>query len=299
MKLFRRKVRVAVNGVDVSALRISFKVERTIRREPNSLEIKIYNLSLQTRQWIQDTARSRALALPLTPGIVRPRKLVFVELEAGYEEGMNRLFYGDVFIVRDRVEGADVITTVLASDGGSRTRVARVNRSFRRGTTPQQILDHLIEALGVQPGNAREVFRGVRLGNLSMYATGTVLSGSAVYEMDRFCDSAGLEWSVVDGALQLTHVRRGLSDAAVDLNPNTGLIGSPIRESLRVIKGKCFIQPDVTPGRMITVHSAEVNGDRLRVYRTTHEGDTHGPNWYINWEARPPVPPFAQRELPP
>lgn len=282
----------------MSALRIVFKIERTIRPNPNALEIKIYNLSLATRRWIQDVARERALALPVTPGVVRPRKLVFIELEAGYDGAMNRLFYGDVFVVRDRVEGPDVITTVLASDGGARTRTARVNRSFRRGTTPQQILDHLIDALGVGPGNARQAFRGVRLGNLSAYATGTLLSGSATYEMDRFCDSAGFEWSVVDGQLQLTRVRQGLSDAAVELSPRTGLVGSPMREGLYVVKGKCFIQPDVTPGRMITVHSAEVNGDRLRVYRTIVEGDTHGPNWYINFESRPPVQPFAERGIP-
>lgn len=297
-EIFRRAARIQVQDLLLEGLRVSFKVEKLFRSIPSSVEIKVYNLSKETHDRLISLGRERARAVPPQPGIIQPRKRIFVGLDAGYEGSLIRLFYGDVFRIRREVQPPDVVTIITAQDGGLQVYSSRVNKSFRPGTTVEAVALHLVEALGVEPGNASEVFRGVRLGNMSTYSSGTVLSGSAANELDRLCAGAGLEWCIQEGRFQATRIRESVTPSAILLSPETGLIGSPTREEVsRLVKGRCFILPDVAPGREVEVQS-RIFKSVIRVYKAVYSGDTHGSDWYIDFEGYPPRPPIAQRTLP-
>lgn len=297
---FRRKAKVQLSEFDVEGMRVQFSVERVFRSIPSSLELKVYNLSDQTRSQIIQTSRQRARAVPPQPGVIQPRRRVFVSLFAGYETApLSRQFYGDVFLIRNEVVTPDIITVVSAKDGGYSAMTSRVNRSFAPGTSVETVARHLVDCLGVEPGNALEQFRGMRLSDASVFHAGTLLVGSATREMDRLCLAAGFEWCIQDNRLVVTRIRQGVTDTAILLSPETGLIGSPIRESIsRIVKGRCLIQPGIVPGAIVEVQS-RLFKSVIRLYRTRTIGDTHGADWYIDFEGRPPLPPERLRELQP
>jgi len=294
-----RKCSVQVNDRVVDGLRVSFKIEKGLYRSvPNSIVVKVYNLSQATREHLDALSRERARETPVQVGSVRQRKRVYLSLTAGYEGLMCQLFKGDVRRIKSTVESPDIITHVTAGEGEASLITARVNRSFARNTQPSVVARYIAEQLGVELGNAATMLQGIRLGAMTRYANGAVLSGNAARAMDVLCTSAGLEWSVQNNALQLTRVREAVSDAVVLLSPSTGMIGSPTRDDHRLIKGKCFIQPDVLPGRLVRVESKFINAT-IRVEKVTFSGDTHGPDWFIDFEGRPPLPPMGQRVIPP
>lgn len=299
-ELFRRACRVQFSEFDVSTLRVKFRIEKVFRPIPSKLEVRIYNLSQVTRERIAATARERARAVPQQPGIVQPRRRYFVGIDAGYEQFLTRIFYGDVFRSHVEIDGTDSVVVVEAQDGGVSLYSARVSKSFRPGATVECVMKHLVEALGVEPGNSHEVLIDVRLrDSMRNFTAGVVLSGSAAYEMDRLCVGAGLEWAIQDNALVLTPLGRGISETAPLLSPQTGLIGSPSRDQItRIVKGKCNIMPDVAPGRLVEVQCALFK-EVIRIYKTVTVGDTHGNEWYIEFEGRKPMPPLATRQLQP
>lgn len=299
-ELFRRDARIQISEFDVRGLRTTFRVEKEFRNIPSKLEVKVYNLSQQTREAIVDTSRQRARAVPQQPGIVQPRKRVFVGLDAGYENFLTRLFYGDVFRSRVEISSPDTIMVVEALAGGVSLYSARVSRSFRPGVRVETVMLHLVEALGCEPGNAQAMLRGVRLKDrTTTFTAGVVLSGSAEYEFSRLCEGAGFDWMIDDGRLVLARKRDSILETAPLLSPETGLIGSPTKDQItRIVKGKCKIMPDVAPGRNVEVQCSLFK-EVIRIYKTTVVGDTHGDDWYIDFEGRKPLPPLATRALQP
>lgn len=298
-EIFRRAARIQVNDITVDGLRVQFRVEKVYRAIPARLEVKIYNLSDETHHRLVQVSQERARSVPRQPGVIQPRKRVFVGLDAGYEGMLSRVFFGDVFRIRREVQPPDLITIISAQDGGLQVYSSRVSRSFAPGTRVETVALHLVEALGVDPGNASEVFRGLRLGDMSAYSAGTVLSGNAANELDKICASAGLEWTIQEGAFQAVRIRESVTPSAIYLSPETGLIGSPSRdEYTRIVKGRCFILPDVTPGRTVEVHSTLFKSV-IRLYRTVTSGDTRGNDWLIDFEGVPPRRPLAQRAIQP
>lgn len=300
MILRGRKARIQIGDVEVTGLRVSFRVEKIYRGRPSSVEVKVWNLSDATRRAIEQASVARAQSLSPGTGYVRPRRMVFVSLEAGYEAGMFRIFYGDVRHMVTTVEAPDIVTTITGGSGELSYHFARVNRSFRAGTTVEAVLNHVAAALGVELGNAPEMFRGVRLRNQSVFHDGTVVSGNAARELDALCAAAGLEWSVVDNRLQVVNIGGAVGEAIVELTPETGLIGSPERDDSpqRLVRGKCFLIPDVSPGRRVHVKSKFVD-QVVRIRKANFVGDTHGQDWSIEFEGAPPRAPIGRRELPP
>lgn len=299
-ELFKRACRVQVSEFDVTDMRVSFRIEKVFRPIPSKIEVKIYNLSQVTRERIVETSRQRARAVPPQPGIVQPRKRIFLGLDAGYENFLTRIFYGDVFRSYVSIEGVDTLTIIEALDGGVSLYNARVSKSFAPGASVEAVMKHLVQALGCDPGNSEEMLRGVRLrDNTRLFTAGQVLSGSAAFEMERLCTGAGLDWHIEENRLVLTRVRQAISETAVLLSPATGLIGSPTRDQItRIVKGRCNIMPDVGPGRLVEVQCALFK-EVIRISKVTIVGDTHGTDWYIEFEGRKPLPQERLRELPP
>jgi hypothetical protein len=298
-RLFQREAALEVGGVDVSGLRCSFRIERTYRSVPSSLALKVYNLSEATRNAMLSAAQERARSVPVTPGIPRPRLLVHVTLTAGYQGAMQRLFYGELGRLKHTVEGVDNVTNVWAIMGGLNLQYARVSQSFPRGATPETVAKHLADCMGLPTGSSVSLLRNARMGrDFARYSLGVTLSGSAAHELDMLTASAGLEWHVDDGRVEFVKRFGTQREAAVLLTPDTGLIGSPTKEGYYVVKGRCLLQPDVKPGKLVRVESRFVT-TTLRVYKTTTVGDTHGSDWYIDFEGAPPRPPFATRVIPP
>ena len=95
-------------GVDLSGLDIDFSVERTLKPEPNNASIRVYNLSDATRKAVSGA------------------KTLNVSLAAGYQSGVEQIYFGQVRAAWTERQGPDFITHFESGDG-EQAKLARLN----------------------------------------------------------------------------------------------------------------------------------------------------------------------------
>ena len=272
--LFARRCQVAVDDVLVDGLRVQFDVSKSLTKHPNTCDIKISNLSESTRRQMKSR---RAL----------------VRLMAGYEDTIAQIFSGAARTTDHARESAEWVTHIQCGDGETQFVFSRVSESFAPGASVADIIARIASRLGVSAGNvpAQLAARGFR-GNLEQFAQGYVAHGKASTELDKIMRSAGFEWSIQDGALQILKPDQATKKQAVLLTPDTGLVGSPEHGAPNkkgkpsVMKAKSLLQPSIHPGGEVSIQSRSVDG-HFRVSKVKHTGDTAGGHWYTELEAHP------------
>ena len=279
MRLFRRTWDVQVGSLrfagdsQTHTLDLSFDIVKDITRAPNTARVVVYNLSPDHRRQLEETPTLRLI------------------VAAGYEDGITTLFSGDVHVAESRrrrrpskkregltiaQESCDVQTTIEALDGGQSYADATIEQSFGAWTSLPDVMRACVRVMGIGEGNLASA--GVPT---TLYAEGTVLSGRAWRELDRLVRSAGLTWSVQDGALQLLRGSTPLRQTAIRLTSSTGLIGSPAVDVDRTVSCTALLISGLTPGRQIVLESAQVSGS-YRIKKVNYRGDTAGSDWYAN-----------------
>jgi hypothetical protein len=280
----------AGDGPATDSLDIAFDIEKDASREPNSAQIRIWNLSPETRGRITESS-------PLT-----------VVLAAGYdwtgphtvESGrIATLFSGDVRVASSAAAPArrpagrkrrnslsvqrdlvDVITTIEAEDAGTAYRTATVSLSCGAGGSVLAAIRHCLSAMAVGEGNLMELGSLGLGGEILTFAAGTTLYGQAHRELDRLIRSCGLTWSIQDGALQLRQAGRALAATAIRLTPTTGLIGSPEPDAQDgTVAATALLIPGLYPGRPVVLEARDLSGS-YQVRRVRYVGDTAGAEWY-------------------
>ena len=264
-RLFKRSYELQVDTLRTSSLDIAFDVERTLRRRPNRAEVKVWNLTQDHRRQLERLERGH----------------VFVRLEAGYEDEQGRglIFQGELSEARSERSGADIVTTIKSRDGHA-AHGARVSSSHTPGTSLGSVFSTLAGAMGVGEGNIDEVLPSASMSGVSEFDGGATLSGSAGDELDRLCDSAGLEWSIQDGALQLLTRGGALTREAVRLASSTGLLGTPSIDEHGKLKIRTLLIPQIVPGCLVRVESEEHEGT-YRVEKAAYKGETASDVWGI------------------
>lgn len=281
-ELYRRAWALEVGSLRIDGRRpdqlrpldVSFEVEKSTKREPNTFSASIRNLAPEHRAELEGASSIR------------------VSLEAGYEDLISTIFEGDLRDGRSkkaakrRVDNVDVITELEGEDGGSSYRTATVQRSFAAGTSVSTVLEAAVDALGVGPGNLRELGAAVELeAGGGTYPEGTVLSGQAHREVDRIVRSVGLTWSVQNGNLILRRRNQPVEATAYHLTPRSGLIGSPSKDNEGLISAVALLIPELYPGRRVVLDSQELDAQTY-VDRVKYVGDTAGNDWYAELELK-------------
>ncbi len=279
--LFGRKWRLvagpaeASQQIEITALRIGFKVERGHKRKQNDSTIDIYNLGPDSRA-----------KLSQDEGATGARKAISASLEAGYEDAFPLIFQGKIHRVSHRREGPDWITSLEADDGPHQLMKARISKAFKAGTKVTDAFKAIADELGVGLGNALEEFKqGNFSRGITEYTEGLVLAGTGKDVIDRLMDSAGLEYSVQNETLVVTRKGYPLPGQAVLLSRDTGLIGSPHPGDKGILRCKALIRPGLEPARQVQLQAAAVEG-LFRVERVVYSGDTHGTDWYAELDLR-------------
>lgn len=256
----------APNAVVITDLRVRFSIEKHLGSEPNACTCEVFNLNAESRAELQ-------------------RKPIHVRLSAGYEDSVERIFVGDLTFVETRKEGADWVSKLQMGDGERAIRHARVGRSFRAGIELKALVAEVAKAMGVDaPANLAAV-----TGRL---ASGAVVSGSAARELTRHLSARGVGWSIQDGRLQLLNDGAARPDQALVVSQETGLVGVPEfgapkeRGKPPVLSAQVLLTPALSPGGKVQMQSLNVKGT-FKVVRVTHEGDTHGTEWFSSFEAVP------------
>lgn len=274
---FGRQSAVTVDNVRVAGLRVQFRVEKSIRQEPSTLDLRVFNFSAAHR------------------ASMGQKKGAKVVLEAGYQDSLEIVFSGDARTI-DHVRDStpEFVTHIQCGDGERAYLYSRINASFAPGASIKTILSAMAQSMGVDLGNSAAKIGAAQLrGGLSQFQHGYVASGRTAAEFSKLLKTAGLSWSIQDGALQVLAGDADFANTTVPLiSAASGMIGSPDhgtpdkRGFASVLKVKSLLQPSIRPGMRVRVQSNSANG-LYRVEKLTHQGDTAGPEWYTILEARP------------
>ena len=278
-RLFGREVVLNVAGTRIASrtlqqnevktvLRVGFSVVRDLKKNPNTVDVTIYNLRKDTRTRLQT-------------------KNLPTRLEAGYIDNVSQIFSGDLQYGNSLRNGPDWITTLQSGDGNRQYKSARINTSFKGPISPGQVLRRVGQALGLNLGNLTEkADKGSLRASLKQFGD-IVLSGKAEQELTKITKSMGYSWSIQDGQLQLLEPNETIKTAdPVLLTNGTGLVGSPEAGEDGVVSARSLLQPDLLPGRRVRIQSREIDGF-FRVEKVTFSGDTWARDWYSDIEAKP------------
>ena len=275
-RLFMRSWRVQVGPFATTDLDCSFKIERTTAARPGTCELTLYNLSAEHRAQILALPRRRSFGS--AAGAANPQTVV--EVSAGYVEAERPvIFRGNLRRAVQKREHPEWTLELGAGDGEFALRRARGGQAFAADTSLRDVIRGLAERMEVDPGNVDDVSELAALGRVgALFPEGHVLHGPAAEQLTELCRSAGLEWSVQSGVLQLLPRGRALQRSAVVLCPDTGLVGSPEQNGRHRAKAKCLLIPGLAPGGLVELRSTVLNG----TYRVGHmalAGDTRGAEW--------------------
>ncbi len=262
--LFSRIAELSIGDTQISGLDVSFFVEKTLTSEPNTAEIKIYNLNDANRKTLRD------------------QQHIPVLLKAGYAGSVGLLFKGDLTEVFSQREGPDWVTTIRSGDGLVALRSAVVQQSFKAGTPMLDVLKSMAKTLGISTGDAIQKLERLGLENID---NSMAVSGNSMNQLHKALKPLGLEASIQDNALQILVSGKALEQTAVLLSPETGLLGSPQLSNHGVLRVQALLNHELFPGRKIKVDSGEIKELNFKIQRVNFRGDTAGSDWTVDIEA--------------
>jgi len=230
---------------------IEFEVERTTGRNPNKATVKMYNLSLASRQWIEQPNQT-------------------MQILAG--EGIpGQIFFGDIHKkgVKTKPQNENTITEIKASDGQRKWRDSIFSKSYPPNITRSVILKDVIAAIGLSTGYIATIPE-------KRYSNGYAGVGWA---RDILTDILGndAEWSIQAGSLQIVTKGDQIPGNAVVIKPSTGMIGSPERTD-KGVNVKTIFTREIVPAGPVTIEGNLFQGD-LRVTKVVHKGNSQGLVW--------------------
>lgn len=270
-QLYLRNVRATVGTKRYENLRMAFSVVTSIRPEPNTAELSIYNLNEDSRTAVQ-----------------QDKVPVVIEVSYGKTPQYAQIFKGYLRDAVSQNKGVDFITTLITGDGDIAWKESRVSESFAKGSKIDDVIAALFKKLGPTV-DVNDALNNIKKGNfrqaLTEFTKGTTLYGKTVEQLSKMMKSKKLEWWVDQGQIQVVPEFTILPGPTVKLTQTTGLIGSPQVGESKIIKITALIQPTFRLGRLLVLESDTANGN-FRIEKITHMGDTWDQAWYSLIEAR-------------
>ena len=283
-----------------TGLRFSFAIEKTASSTPNSSVVRIWNMREETRRIVETVNNA-------------------VILKAGYAQdiGAQTIFAGVVVRSTTLREGADWVTELEVADGLIAYRDGKASLQFPVGSNALNVVAGIASQFGLP-------VKPLPTDVAKTYPLGFSFVGKLRDAMNKACDYADLEWSIVDQEIQVIKKGGVAKKRAIVLSPDTGMIGSPKPEAktmseknaakdgltvdnagVRVKKsdttktGKkrttlevqgytidSLLQPSINPGSYVQVKSFDIDGEFFRVESVTHRGDTGGGEWQTSMTLR-------------
>ncbi len=243
--------------------------------EPNRSNIQIYNLAPATQNFILSDAKR-------------------IIIEAGYEnsEQYGLIFDGDIVkAVRRAAQSIDKVTEVIAQDGDMFLNSGFISVSYSAGQTTESVLTQMqgVADEDMTMGSISSDLKGTKL------ARGKAMFGQPKDYASMLAKSEGALFYVNDRKINLVKPGDLPEGKIVDLSPSSGLIGTP-EQNDSSIKAKCLLNPLLNVNKLVHISNefvqetnrigkASLSSGVYKIIKLTHSGDTHGNNWYTDFEA--------------
>lgn len=278
------------NGIDVSDFKCRFEVRRGDYQNPNTCDLRVWNLSDNTANLIQNEFSQ-------------------IIVQAGYEGSYGQIFQGVIKQVRKgRIDGKDSYVDITAADGDEAYTFATMSLSMAAGTYPTDSVQALVSAM-VRGSLTQQLQPPAIVPNLKNTARvrGRVYYGMARDELRDFAAAYGLSWSIQDGRITFIPLKGYLPGPVPVLSPDTGLIGVP-EQTQNGIEMTTLLNPNLRIGQLVKLSSATVNllrygldnqsqgrtnttlqlqlktnvDGQYYVMLANHVGDTRGEEWHTH-----------------
>jgi hypothetical protein len=249
--LYLRKVGLAViagqKALDLSQMRITFRIQAADVEAPGTAHIRVYNLADHTAQSVQKEYQT-------------------VTLQAGYKDGpYGVIFQGTIKQVkRGREMGGggvvDSYVELLCADGDLAYNFGVVNATIAAGSTPTQ------RAQAVARHFSKYGVNQAKLDHLSSSTSssggilprGKVFFGMGRDYLDDVAASTATTWSIQNGVLTFTSMTGYQPGEAVVLTSRTGLVGVP-EATDQGIRVRCLLNPFIQVGRRVQIDNKSIN----------------------------------------
>ncbi|MGJ3459400.1 phage protein [Acinetobacter baumannii] len=277
-------------ALDLSEMRIVFRINQPTAETPKAAEFYIYNLSEDTMNRLAGEDNSNVGAM--------------VTFEVGYGDELSTIFKGSTFQYRREHESpTDKFLCILAQSGDKAKNYALVNKTIAAGTTVDQVKNEIAkeyQANGVETGELPQL-------SDQTYVRGKVMFGSLDDQIRQFCKDTNTEYFIDDEYLYMVGISSYLLDSVFEMNANTGMVGMPqlTTEGLMV---NCLLNPQLRRGRRIHVDTSSIQTQAFDIdYQSQgvdqpqkdlktaggingiyiikaveHYGDTRGDDWYTS-----------------
>lgn len=278
----------ATNGLDLSQLRIKFSVKRSDTPTPNTADIRVYNVELQTALRIR-------------------KEFTRVILQAGYEGNYGVIFSGNIKqVLLARESATDTYIDIIAGDGDRAYNYAMVNKSLAAGSTLSDQINTVADSMSE---------KGVTLGYVAdqgqtKLPRGKVLFGNGRNYLRNAALTSNSAWSIQNEKIIFVANKGYLPGTQVDINSTTGMIGAP-QQTNDGVNVKTLLNPNIQISGRIKLDNSTIIQQKLSleqiaaakgdtklingliprnlnangsyyVLAMEHQGDTRGLEWYTN-----------------
>lgn len=267
-------------ALDLSALRIKFKIKKTGVMTPNAGDIIVYNVDPRTQKLIQN-------------------EFTNVILQAGYIGNYGLIFKGNIKqFITGRESATDTFINLNCGDGDRAYNFATIKQSIAKGVNPQAQLNAGLTSMldmGITTG-----FTG-QMPDVAL-PRGKVIYSNARDHLKKLADTYGFAWSIQDGSLVFLSQGTFLPNQAVVLTSKTGMIGTP-QQTTEGIDIKCLLNPNIKVHGRVQLNNASIAKMKIDFWNpgspantpspinndgfyyaivVEHSGDTRGQDWYSN-----------------
>lgn len=259
MKQFGRQWKLDVSNdsetLSIDQLRVAFEIDKTINEKPNPAKIQVWNLNRNHINQILSQEYKKAA------------------LFVGYNE-LRQIYSGDITKVRIQREGLDFILTLECSDGHAAYTQSRAKTTLKAGATDKQIVEEIQKTMPkVQAG-------AIDIPNKRQLPRGRVLNGDSREVLNRVARNNNADWSIQDGSLVFLPKDKVLSDDAVLISQDTGMINAP-EQTDDGLEITCLLNPALQIGGLIKLESIiEYFNGEYKVVKLAHSGDGIGGDWH-------------------
>lgn len=259
--------------------RVKFTVDKQSEGNANKATLSIYNLSQDTRNFLEKSDN-------------------FAIMRAGYKDAISTIFTGDIIKGKHERNGPDIVTNLECGDGELALRDAMVSIGLGPGAKNTQIINSAIAAI-----TSLAVARGfVDQIEEVTYNQGFTYSGPAKQLLKEQLKQVGMEFHIQDGELNILFPNKTDQQIAVEVTPDTGLVGFPTKTP-EGVDFTSLLNPSIRPGRAVKIESKQFqgafgsqsgvasnslihSGSIVVVKRVVHDGDTDEGTWLSKVECR-------------
>lgn len=203
---------------------------------------------------------------------VNPRNTVSV-MAGDAESGMSLVFEGGITQgFADLNSLPDVPFRVCAISGIVQALDAPQPTSYKGGVDAAVVLKQLATQAGLSFENST---------NVSAQVSNCYLPGSTKSQIERICETAGFGYVIDQGTLSIWKKNGTRKTTVVDINVNTGMVGSP-SYTAQGIMVRTLYNPAVKFMGQVQVESQFIPKSQWTVYTLEYDLDAHMPHG--NWQ---------------